>query len=325
MQIMKKPFLEKKPHAVYCPDGMEYFLATEKDVAGGKLVSPFTGRTMIDPDTIPLNTKSTIQFSVAEVESFAKTHAAAIKALATDQYKLVDKPPLEVIKEFEAKRTEGLKLCAQFSNEEMTHAAEIIAFQNESSFKAAYLDAHQATYSVAEGTMCVFTVGAGASVLLSTDVMSIPDADDLQEAAIVIGAVAAILLEVLLIIGIIMDVRGRPEKTAKAIEEALSNSNLMAEILGFLQKVKDGAMSVMEFCGKVILALQKYNLLKHLLFVFLAGMGLAALGWFIVTLLLKLASPWLVMAVKGIQIAAATAGIAGKIVALGDRLLNPSE
>lgn len=310
--------LRRQLHAVYCPTEMEYFIATGEEVSSRKIISPFS-KTVIEPSDLivyPLNIENTIQWKEKDLSEFYEANTELIEDLASTNYvKFSELGPVETIEMIEEEAHHLSEIAKNTNNETVAHAYELSSLQQKTSFQNSYIEAHKATYTVRDGVMLVFTVGPHASVVFASPVWASPNG--FKKTAETIGLIAAVVLEVLLIVSIVMDVKGRPEKTAEAIQEALQNSELVAKILQFIKNVKDGSWTVMKFAYEVLKALDAAGNLGAIIGAFMAGaLGVAALLWLIASILLKMAAPWLVAGIKAVQIAAAAAGIIKKISAL---------
>lgn len=124
---------------------------------------------------------------------------------------------------------------------------------------------------------------------------------------------AALLLEVVTLVGTLMGVKGNAQKCAEKIQEALRNTRVVQAIERLAQAVAAGTKTIAEFVAELIKVLYNEEVLGAIISAYLVGvLSLLGILWLIASLLAKLV-PGIGWAVTAATIIGLGAGIVVKI------------
>jgi hypothetical protein len=153
---------------------------------------------------------------------------------------------------------------------------------------------HPCAWYANDDTGYVFTVGRGGAMLFAADLAALPvfadiTSDDVKKLAKRVLFFAALIVEILAIIGVILGVKTQPQKAADEIEKALRNPGILDAVEKFFMAIASGAKNVMELMANLIRAFYDADMLGTILSAAFAEVfGVAGIIWLIATLLAKL-------------------------------------
>ena len=316
--------------AVLCPDSKDYFLATEEEAFHPELRSKITAKLIPQDERFVqyMPTDDTITWSEDYIEQVVEVVRIAESELAKEQVSIDLVPgaavPADsqiVLSNLETHINDVRKAMVKFPETAKTAGADSKALVDDSikyaelEYRTQYLDGYYAnhivTLDVFQNRLLVFQVGFGGGLIFNIPLAStsLSITDGIKKA----GLVAALFLEVIILIGRLLGIKGNAKKAGDAIQEALKNSKVMKAFLAFIERVISGAGDLAKAVSELIKVLYHQDVLGTVLIAFLSG-AFTILGiiWLIGKLLSKLV-PGLGWAVTAAEILLWVAGVTTKI------------
>lgn len=320
----RSPFPQELLFAVLCPDTRDYFLAPASEALGPNLVSRYTSR------PIPLESRFIQYMPSDQLIFWDQAFLEEVLPIVQDTVKTTSIPTVskgqavsseadflrDLDEHISASRIalsgKGLpvelgKIAPQVVSDAFTTAEQNARFQYLSNYYAG----HDVAFDVIAGHAVVFNVGQGGGLIFAANLTLLAAAD--QSAAERVALYAALLLEVVTLVGTLMGVKGNAQKCAEKIQEALKNTRVLQAIERLAQAVAARTKTIAEFVAELIKVLYNEGLFGAIISAYLVGvLSLVGILWLIASLLAKLV-PGIGWAVTAATIIGLGAGIVVKI------------
>lgn len=316
--------------AVLCPESKDYFLATAEEAFHPELRSKLTAKVIPQDERFVqyMPTDDMISWNEGYIEEVLEVLQTAESKLAKDKVSIdlvpgasVPADSQTVIRNLEAHINDVGKTMAKFPETVRAEGVDPSALVSDSikyaelEYRSRYLDGYYANHSVSldvfQNQLLVFQVGSGGGLIYNIPLASASFSltDGIKKA----GLVAALFLEVIILIGRLLGVKGNAKKAGDAIQEALKNSKVMKAFLAFIERVTSGAGDLAKATAELIKVLYYEDVLGSVLTAFFAGaFTIFGIIWLIGKLLSKLV-PGLGWAVTAAEIILWVAGVVTKI------------
>lgn len=299
--------------AVFDPHAMDYFLAIGDDAFSPRLRNPNSGNVIPAEDRFVqwMPTALTRFLTPRETRSLV----AAIRKIERRSPKVRLNPKNETdLKDLA--EPQYRELLSKFARDIKTPAGKIAADSINNSrlvlrrqFEEAYYDVHSVSFGVTETHALVFQVGRGGGIALGIPILANITAEEAKRA----GIIAAIFLEVVLLLGRLVGVPMSSQKAADAIATALKNNRVLQALLNFINRLKADVKDIIGALYDLLVTLNELNALGPILTAAITGaLGLLGVLWIILQLLSFLI-PGLGPAIKVAEVLAVSAAIYVKV------------
>lgn len=313
------PMLKEPIFVVRCTESFEYFLARQSDIGDQGVTSPLTGR-LIPPDRLDvqrLNTSFARVIGPDQLKAIVDPVADDIHAFLGAVTNFADMDPRQVMDTIDRNASDLFGDFRQDCGLDLDVVKGALAVETErrrDEFIDTYWESHNATFQTLDGVTMVFSADLNsAPYLLLAMPVGLTPALDLKTVE-TIGMIAAVLVEVFLLIGVIAGIKGRPEKAAAKIQELLQNSAFLKRVLAGLKAVKEGSQTVFQFTLALLRGLSRSGDLTEIMLAFFGPIfTVSGLIYLISSFLVALAVPWLAGAVRVAQGISYAAGLVLKI------------
>lgn len=299
--------------AVFDPHAMDYFLATGDEAFSPRLRNPNSGNVIPAEDRYVQWMPTALARFLTPRETMSLV--SAIRKIERKSPKVRLNPENETdLKDLAAPQYR--ELLSKFARGAKTPEARIAAdsIRNSSlvlrrQFEEAYYDVHSVSFGVTETHAFVFQVGRGGGMALGVPILATITADEAKK----VGIYAAIFLEIILLLGRLVNVPMSSQKAADAIATALKNNRVLQAILNFINRLKADVKDIIGALYDLLVTLNELNALGPILTAAISGaLGLLGILWIILQLLSFLI-PGLGPAIKVAEVLAVSAALYVKV------------